>query len=77
MVAQLPQYPSRHETVKDTACIDVREENLCLPRKWYFSKQEIEFRSPSRNDGIDHEEQSHLRKLYCLFLQKLGMELEV
>ncbi|KAI3862316.1 hypothetical protein MKX03_017393, partial [Papaver bracteatum] len=44
---------------------------------WYFSKTEIDDHSPSRKDGIDFEKESELRKLYCSFLQDLGMKLKV
>ncbi|OVA18761.1 Cyclin [Macleaya cordata] len=48
----------------------------CMP-KWYFSKKEIEDHSPSRRDGVDFKKESELRKLYCSFLQDLGMKLKV
>nr|GEW24088.1 hypothetical protein [Tanacetum cinerariifolium] len=44
---------------------------------WYFSKKEIEERSPSRSDGIDLKKETYLRKSYCTFLQDLGMRLKV
>ncbi|KAK9269893.1 hypothetical protein L1049_025466 [Liquidambar formosana] len=53
------------------------KEPQCCPRKSYFSREEIEKHSPSRKDGIDLNTESHLRKLYCSFLQDLGMKLKV
>ncbi|RZC55752.1 hypothetical protein C5167_014607 [Papaver somniferum] len=44
---------------------------------WYFSENEIDDHSPSRKDGIDLEKETELRKLYCSFLQDLGMKLKV
>nr|GEU45066.1 cyclin-T1-3-like isoform X1 [Tanacetum cinerariifolium] len=44
---------------------------------WYFSRKEIEERSPSRSDGIDLKKENYLRKLFCTFLQDLGMRLKV
>ncbi|GMI91279.1 hypothetical protein like AT5G45190 [Hibiscus trionum] len=46
-------------------------------RKWYFSREEIENHSPSRKDGIELGREEQLRKLYCSFLQELGMKLKV
>lgn len=46
-------------------------------RRWYFTKEEIENCSPSRKDGIDSKTESHLRKLYCAFMQDIGMKLNV
>lgn len=45
--------------------------------RWYFSRKEIEERSPSRSDGIDLKKETYLRKSYCTFLQDLGMRLKV
>lgn len=56
---------------------DLQVDHRCFVRKWHFSKDEIEYHSPSRKDGIRYEEESHLRKLYCLYLQELGMNLKV
>ncbi|EXC25053.1 hypothetical protein L484_021924 [Morus notabilis] len=55
----------------------VLEESQFPVRKWYFSKDEIDNHSPSRKDGIDLKRESHLRKLYCSFLQEIGMKLKV
>ncbi|KAL3684064.1 hypothetical protein R1sor_002086 [Riccia sorocarpa] len=44
---------------------------------WYFSREEIEKRSPSRMDGIDLKKETYFRKSYCTFLQDLGMCLKV
>ncbi|XP_022772710.1 cyclin-T1-3-like [Durio zibethinus] len=46
-------------------------------RKWYFSREEIENCSPSRKDGIDLGREEQLRKLYCSFIEELGMKLKV
>ncbi|XVE69834.1 hypothetical protein DITRI_Ditri10aG0023500 [Diplodiscus trichospermus] len=46
-------------------------------RKWYFSREEIENCSPSRKDGIDFGREEQLRKLYCSYIQELGMKLKV
>ncbi|KAM6598806.1 hypothetical protein CsatA_018415 [Cannabis sativa] len=45
--------------------------------RWYFSRKEIEENSPSRGDGVDLKKETYLRKLYCTFLQDLGMRLKV
>lgn len=50
--------------------------SMCPVRRWYFTKQEIED-SPSRRDGISTKKESHLRSLYCSFLQEIGMKLKV
>ncbi|CAM6101077.1 unnamed protein product [Calypogeia fissa] len=44
---------------------------------WYFLREEIEKRSPSRLDGIDLKKETYFRKSYCTFLQDLGMCLKV
>lgn len=77
MARKLPGNPSQHKVARDAASIHVPEEPQCFARKWYFSRQELEDYSPSRKDGIGQEEESYLRKLYCSFLQELGMELKV
>lgn len=59
-----------------TGMCTLEEPQLC-PAKWYFSKEEIEDHSPSRKEGIDLKYETHLRKLYCSFLQDLGMKLKV
>ncbi|XP_024989857.1 cyclin-T1-3-like isoform X2 [Cynara cardunculus var. scolymus] len=46
-------------------------------RRWYFSRKDIECHTPSRSDGIDFKQEQHLQKLYCFFLQELGIELKV
>ncbi|CAL5051860.1 unnamed protein product [Urochloa decumbens] len=48
-----------------------------LGNSWYFSRKEIEEYSLSRRDGIDLKKESHFRKTYCIFLQDLGMRLQV
>ncbi|KAH0942916.1 hypothetical protein HID58_002553, partial [Brassica napus] len=40
--------------------------------RWYFSREEIDNNSPSRQDGIDLTEETSLRKAYCSFLIDLG-----
>ncbi|GFQ03627.1 cyclin-t1-4 [Phtheirospermum japonicum] len=65
---------SHHDALKDTYSL---EESLAFAPKWYFTEEEIDKHSPSRKDGIDLEYESHLRKLYCSYLQELGMELKV
>jgi hypothetical protein len=54
-----------------------REEAGKLGPSWYFSRREIEENSPSRRDGIDLKKESSIRKLYCKFLQELGMALKM
>lgn len=44
---------------------------------WYLNRGEIEDHSPSRKDGIDLKKETQLRKLYCSFLQDLGLKLRV
>ncbi|CAH8390404.1 unnamed protein product [Eruca vesicaria subsp. sativa] len=44
---------------------------------WYVSREEIENNSPSRQDGIDLEEETRLRNSYCTFLKELGLRLKV
>ncbi|XP_076911346.1 cyclin-T1-3-like [Bidens hawaiensis] len=56
---------------------DEVEASQVVGHKWYFSRKEIESCSPSRYDGIDYKQEEHLRKIYCSFLQELGMELKV
>ncbi|GJV32651.1 magnesium protoporphyrin IX methyltransferase, chloroplastic, partial [Tanacetum coccineum] len=41
----------------------------------YFSRKEIEEKSPSRSDGIDLKKETYLRKSYCTFLQDLRIRL--
>ncbi|KAE8712664.1 Cyclin-T1-3 [Hibiscus syriacus] len=40
-------------------------------------RKEIKNHSPSRKDGIELRREEQLRKLYCSFLQELGMKLKV
>ncbi|KAJ4834360.1 hypothetical protein Tsubulata_038383 [Turnera subulata] len=60
-----------------SACVQSPEKSECHSPRWYFSRHEIEECSPSRKDGIDLEEESQLRKLYCTFIQELGKEIEL
>lgn len=63
---------------RDISQKEIAAEASQLPtQKWYFSREEIEFHTPSRSDGIDYKQEEHLRKLYCSFLQELGIELKV
>ncbi|KAK3022081.1 hypothetical protein RJ639_045925 [Escallonia herrerae] len=77
MAGQLPGNRSWLGIARDENSSYLHEGLQSYTRKWYFSKEEIEDHSPSRSDGIDQKEESHLRKLYCSFLQELGMELKV
>ncbi|KAL0351824.1 UNVERIFIED_CONTAM: Cyclin-T1-4 [Sesamum calycinum] len=77
MAREMPGNPSHDQVLDDTTCMCSQEESLSLKPKWYFTKQEIEERSPSRKAGIHLEHESHLRQLYCSYLQELGMELKV
>ncbi|KAL8148598.1 cyclin-T1-4-like [Apium graveolens] len=77
MAGNLPGDPSLDKFARHLANIQDSEDLDCYARRWYFSKQEIEESSPSRKDGIGEKEESYFRKLYCSFLQELGMELKV
>ncbi|KAJ9550520.1 hypothetical protein OSB04_014565 [Centaurea solstitialis] len=43
----------------------------------FMSRDQIERFSPSRKDGIDVLQETHLRYSYCAFLQNLGIRLEL
>nr|XP_043627410.1 cyclin-T1-4-like isoform X2 [Erigeron canadensis] len=43
----------------------------------FLSRDQIERFSPSRKDGIDAMQETHLRYSYCAFLQDLGLRLEL
>lgn len=43
----------------------------------FMSRDQIERFSPSRKDGIDAHQETHLRYSYCAFLQNLGVRLEL
>ncbi|PIM99576.1 hypothetical protein CDL12_27925 [Handroanthus impetiginosus] len=43
----------------------------------FMSRDEIEMCSPSRKDGIDLLQETHLRYSYCAFLQNLGVRLDL
>ncbi|KAL3505325.1 hypothetical protein ACH5RR_035166 [Cinchona calisaya] len=77
MAGRRPGDPSYHEIARSSVGNQMQEEPLSFKRKWYLTKEEIEDHSPSRKDGITHKEESHLRKLYCSYLQELGMEFKV
>lgn len=74
--APMQCYISQKEIAKDATVIHISE-TPHLNRNWYFSRKEIEHNTPSRSDGIDYKQEQHLRKLYCSFLQELGIELKV
>ncbi|KAF8396401.1 hypothetical protein HHK36_018018 [Tetracentron sinense] len=78
---QLPDHPSKHGIAGDASHMVSQqyapEGFQCCTPKWYFSMQEIEDYSPSKKDGINFKKETHLRKLYCSFLQELGMTLKV
>ncbi|CAH1415068.1 unnamed protein product [Lactuca virosa] len=42
-----------------------------------MSRDPIERFSPSRKDGIDALQETHLRYCYCAFLQNLGIRLDL
>ncbi|KAK6115309.1 hypothetical protein DH2020_007578 [Rehmannia glutinosa] len=77
MARHMPGNPSHHKVLENATCTYSQEEPLSFKPKWYFTKEEIEEHSPSRKDGIDRQYESHLRQLYCSYLQELGMELKV
>lgn len=77
MAGELPGDPSYHESARNSAINHMQDEPPCFTGKWYFTREEVEDNSPSRRDGISHKEESHSRKLYCSYLQELGMELKV
>lgn len=60
---------------RDTAGMYFQGEPHSFKPNWYFTREELDL-SPSRKDGISSEEESHLRQLYCSYLQELGMELK-
>ncbi|KAG5595524.1 hypothetical protein H5410_036756 [Solanum commersonii] len=62
---------------ENPSSMHIQEKSESYTQRWYFTTEEIEDHSPSRRDGIDYEKESHLRKLYCSFLQELGIELKV
>ncbi|XP_004304296.1 PREDICTED: cyclin-T1-3-like [Fragaria vesca subsp. vesca] len=53
------------------------EEPQCSVRGRYYTRQEIELRSPSRRDGISRKKETELRGLYCSYLKELGMRIEL
>lgn len=54
-----------------------KEEEHPFGSGWFFPREQIEQRSPSRRDGISLIKENQLRKSYCVFLQDLGMRLKV
>ncbi|KAL3845264.1 hypothetical protein ACJIZ3_002667 [Penstemon smallii] len=77
MARQMPGIPFHLKALTDATELYSREESISFKPRWYFTKEEIEKCSPSRKDGINGEQESHLRHLYCSYLQELGMELKV
>ncbi|KAF9620060.1 hypothetical protein IFM89_010710 [Coptis chinensis] len=55
----------------------VSQELQCLTAKWYLNRKELEGHSLSRKDGIDLNKETHVRSLYCCFVQDLGKKLQV
>ncbi|KAJ4962918.1 hypothetical protein NE237_022857 [Protea cynaroides] len=80
MAGQLPGNPSQHGIIENGTYVVSQNTpervHCCVPR-WYFSRQEIEEHSPSRMDGFDYKKESKLRKLFCSFIQELGMKLKL
>lgn len=68
---------SSHHGVGKNESQDSCNEDNDSGRGWYFSRSEIEEKSPSRRDGIDLKKEAYFRKSYCAFLQDLGMRLKV
>jgi cyclin T len=79
-MAMVPSDSSHHGVVDNSpnGCTQARcDEARKLGPSWYFSRKELEENSPSRRDGIDFKKESNLRKLYCKFLQELGIALKM
>ncbi|GJT74315.1 cyclin-T1-3-like protein isoform X1 [Tanacetum coccineum] len=66
-----------HISQNQIAIDAVSEAPQPITQKWYFSRKEIECNTPSRSDGIDYKHEQHLRKMYCNYMQELGIELKV
>ncbi|KAJ7957787.1 Cyclin family protein [Quillaja saponaria] len=77
MIVEAPQNTSQSGIARNEAIMCAPKGPLCCSHTWYFSREEIEDHSPSRKDGIDHNAESELRKLYCSFIRELGMQLKV
>ncbi|KAK4490307.1 hypothetical protein RD792_000974 [Penstemon davidsonii] len=77
MARQMPGIPFHVKALADATEMYSRGESISFKPRWYFTKEEIEECSPSRKDGISGKQESHLRHLYCSYLQELGMELKV
>nr|GEV66728.1 cyclin-T1-3-like isoform X1 [Tanacetum cinerariifolium] len=73
MAASVQYHISQSQIAKDA----VPEAPQPLTQKWYFSRKEIECNTPSRSNGIDYKHEQHLRKMYCNYMQELGIELKV
>lgn len=73
MAASVQYHISQNQIAKDA----VPEAPQPHTQKWYFSRKEIECNTPSRSDGIDYKYEQHLRKMYCNYMQELGIELKV
>jgi len=79
-MAMVPSDSSHHGVVDNSpnGCTQARcGEARKFGPSWYFSRKELEENSPSRRDGIDFKKESNLRKLYCKFLQELGIALKM
>ncbi|KAK1286120.1 Cyclin-T1-3 [Acorus calamus] len=80
MAALLPGDHSHHAVVENGLCSYSHDKHEELDRtgsSWYLSGKDIEENSPSRKDGIDVKKEASFQKLYCTFLQELGMSLKV
>ncbi|XP_060187300.1 cyclin-T1-3-like [Lycium barbarum] len=77
MAGKLPENASYPGFAGVASSMHIHEKSESSTQRWYFTTEEIENHSPSTRDGIDYEKESHLRKLYCSFLQELGIELKV
>ncbi|CAI9777850.1 unnamed protein product [Fraxinus pennsylvanica] len=74
-MAEKPSVGSCQQISRDAAGMYLQGEPHSFKPNWYFTREELDL-SPSRKDGISSEEESHLRQLYCSYLQELGMELK-
>lgn len=80
MAGQLPLHQFQNGMLTDVACSvsqNLPEGSQRFRPNWYVSRREIEDDSPSRKDGIDLKKETQLRKLYCSFLQDVGVKLKV
>ncbi|XP_073036052.1 cyclin-T1-3-like isoform X1 [Primulina eburnea] len=77
MAPQLPRILFNDKSFQVAAGMNSHEASQTYKPKWHFTREEIEEHSPSRKDGISHEQESHLRQMCCSYLQNLGIELKV